>query len=68
MKTPSITKEKLTRREIIYISLAIRDAYLGFDQEDYCEQGFKRCGKCFGCIQYQNLKKAYKIIKKYLPK
>lgn len=57
-----------TRREIIYLSMAARDAYLGFDQEDYCDRGIERCGECFGCIQYKNLKRAYKISKKYLPK
>ena len=56
-----------TRRETIYLCLAVRDAYLGFDQEDYC-QGIENCGECFGCVQYKNLERAYKIIKKYLPK
>ena len=60
-------EKKLTRHEIIYISLAIRDAYMGFDQEDYCEEGMARCGKCFGCVQYKNQKRAYRIIKNLLP-
>ena len=62
-----------TRHEVIYLCLAIRDAYLAFDQEDWCdtpEELFKNNGvcDCGGCIQYKNLIRAYKIAKKYLPK
>ena len=67
MTKKTITKQP-TRREIICLVLAVRDSYLSFDQEDYCGQGMKRCGKCYGCIQYNNLKRAYKLAKKYLPK
>lgn len=56
------------RKETIYLCLGVRDAYLGFDQEDYCYKGLERCDNCFGCIQYKNLQRAYKIIGKYLPK
>lgn len=48
--------------------MAVRDAYMTVDQEDYCDKGFDRCGKCMGCIEYANLRIAYKIALKYLPK
>ena len=61
-----------TRSEIRDMSLAVRDAYLNFDQEDYCNKNNGKdtyfCNDCFGCIQYKKLVKAYKIAKKYLPK
>lgn len=65
------TNKLPTRRETICLALAIRDAYLGFDSEDYCEKGIGKLSsmkhQCFGCYQYENLRKAYKIAKKLLP-
>lgn len=68
-----MTKPAPTRHEIIYMALAVRDAYNLFDQEDWClypEELFNKNGicNCGGCIQYENLIRAYKIAKKYLPK
>ena len=58
-----------TRIQIIKMSLAIRDAYFEFDQEDWCEMAEgSRCGKCKGCIMYKNLFTVYKIAEKFLPK
>jgi hypothetical protein len=62
------TKKTILDTEIIYPLLAIVDIYLYIDQEDFCEKGMERCGKCEGCLKYKNLKKAYKITKKLLPK
>lgn len=47
----------------LHLAKAVEDAYLHFDQEDYCEQGIQRCKKCWGCKQYNLLKKAYRIAK-----
>ena len=52
----------------IVLLLAVRDAYLRWDQEDYCEKGIKRCGKCWGCAQYRVLQKAFAVVKKMIPK
>jgi len=57
-----------TRLQVIKMALAIKDAYLAFDKEDFCYEGFKRCNKCIGCIQYENIKTSYIISKKFLPK
>lgn len=61
-------KKEPSRRELKYLTIAVRDAYLGFDQEDYCNEGIKRCDNCVGCIQYNNLRRAYRISKKFIKK
>lgn len=63
-----------TRKEIIYLCMAVKDTYLGFDREDFCQEkntSFYKVDddcKCYGCVQYNNLIRAYNIAKKYFPK
>lgn len=54
-------KRKPRKNGMLHLAHAVEDAYLLFDQEDYCKDGIKRCGECWGCLQYGLLKKAYKI-------
>lgn len=49
------------------VLLAVRDAYLNIDQEDYCHKGVDRCGECFGCADYKTLRRAWQWIKKNHP-
>jgi len=47
--------------------LAVRDAYLRWDAEDYCEKGIERCGECCGCAEYRVLRRAWKRLKVLYP-
>ena len=51
MPTKSKPPTSPTRRDIICLCLAVKDAYLNTDQEDWCDKGFNRCGKCPGCTR-----------------
>ena len=64
---PKVTPSAYAQRIPVPFLLAVRDCYLKFDQEDFCEEGIKRCGKCGGCAMYRNLANAFRIVKKNYP-
>ncbi len=60
-------------KDIKVLVWAVEEAFLRFDQEDYCDR-FGETGNltldcdCYGCGFYQKLLKAHQIALKYLTK